>query len=326
MRGENFNPHNPDTMIHHKKEDVAEKSAATQEGTQNDSSYEEKMQDAFDKRMSNLAKKLDIDKNELIHAYALVEYKLREKYPDESKKDYETSPRMEGNITEIVEGKEVHKKELEEEVIRTLEARKASEEDVLMGIPNRRALEDLVKKLYGKIEESKKEMQVEEDRRSKEIKEPKYYEFSMIMIDIDHFKKVNDTHGHGCGDYVLNKVGQALKNNMRGGDFIARYGGEEIVVIAPDSNGSVTEFAERLRKEIEALKIVYTEPKTGKEHDINITISAGVSTFDEKFDTMKQSSDNGLYAAKEGGRNQVQYLDKETGEYAKYVPEETKNK
>ena len=165
----------------------------------------------------------------------------------------------------------------------------------------------------------------EVERRQQEVQ--KKGEFSMIMIDIDKFKDVNDTYGHQGGDYVLREVAQTLKKDMRHGDLLARYGGEEIVVIAPNANGDAVGFAERLRRKIDETKFTY------KGQDIKITISAGVSPYDENFETMKENSDIGLYLAKGAGeklkkgiqvepghegettRNQVWY--KEAGEFKK---------
>ena len=129
-------------------------------------------------------------------------------------------------------------------------------------------------------------------------------ELSLLMIDIDHFKQVNDTHGHITGDIVLREVAQNLKHQIRRSDFIGRYGGEEFLIILPETglNRALT-LAEKLRKRIEGLTI----PADG---DIlkGVTVSVGVSTYDNDstIDEFINRSDKWLYAAKENGRNQVQ--------------------
>ncbi len=127
---------------------------------------------------------------------------------------------------------------------------------------------------------------------------------SLLMIDIDHFKLVNDTHGHIAGDLVLKSVGQYLLKNLRLENVAARYGGEEFAIIlrnVPGDMGMV--IAERLRKSIENERIVYR----GKI--LQVTVSIGVATLDGKnFETLEdliRSADENLYEAKEGGRNRI---------------------
>lgn len=127
---------------------------------------------------------------------------------------------------------------------------------------------------------------------------------SVIIIDVDHFKKVNDTYGHLGGDAVLKHMGVLLKKIMRPEDLLARYGGEEFVVIArgTEAPGAV-QLAERLRQAVMAEAI----PFDGKE--IRITSSGGVASLAdcETKDraTLLGTADKRLYAAKEGGRNRI---------------------
>lgn len=126
---------------------------------------------------------------------------------------------------------------------------------------------------------------------------------SLLMIDIDHFKKVNDTFGHPVGDKILKELGIILNNNVRSVDTVCRNGGEEFSVILPDcSNDKAIEIAERIRSAVEEHDFFIS--KTDK---INITVSIGVANFPETndIDEMINKADACLYKAKRSGRNQV---------------------
>ncbi len=138
-----------------------------------------------------------------------------------------------------------------------------------------------------------------------EIKRARRYgsPVSLILFDIDHFKKFNDTYGHQMGDRVLSISASILRDSLRGVDIPARYGGEEFVVILPETDEkSAFAVAERLRKAIEA----HLYP--GDEGPIRVTISLGVAAFpvhsSEKLDLIKKA-DEALYKSKENGRNRT---------------------
>lgn len=132
------------------------------------------------------------------------------------------------------------------------------------------------------------------------------YQLSLILIDIDHFKRFNDDHGHLVGDFVLSEFGKALSENLREYDTLARYGGEEFVVVLPEtSQADAVMVAEKLCKAVET-RAFKEEGKTYK-----VTASFGVSTRDgtqeegpNKMQLIKMS-DEALYDAKKKGRNQV---------------------
>ena len=149
------------------------------------------------------------------------------------------------------------------------------------------------------------------DRRlANEISRAKRYELplSILMVDIDHFKKVNDTYGHHAGDLVLSYVAELILNVIRDTDIAARYGGEEITIIAPDSTAkSGRELAERLRKNIGSHELVLSS-ESGEHRSVRVNVSIGVAALDEHTDTAKQlieNADSALYRAKEEGRNRV---------------------
>ena len=128
--------------------------------------------------------------------------------------------------------------------------------------------------------------------------------FSLIIIDIDFFKKFNDTYGHQAGDAVLKQVAQTLKKNSRTTDVVCRYGGEEMSIILP--NTSLEEAllsANRFNKAVEEKEFYINSNTTSK-----VTISVGVATFPQDAETAQElieKADKGLYYAKEHGRNQV---------------------
>ncbi|WP_375104325.1 sensor domain-containing diguanylate cyclase [Paenibacillus sp. RS8] len=122
--------------------------------------------------------------------------------------------------------------------------------------------------------------------------------FSLCIIDIDHFKKVNDTYGHQTGDYVLEKLASILKLQSREEDIAARYGGEEFVLLLPNTDISESKIiAENLRQ-----SIAYSTWEMGQ-----ITVSMGIATFipSDSETTLLQKADQALYASKEQGRNCV---------------------
>jgi len=123
-----------------------------------------------------------------------------------------------------------------------------------------------------------------------------------IMVDIDHFKRVNDTHGHEAGDEVLKAVAEALRSTARGADLVARFGGEEFVLVLPDTSAELAvRIAERLRLAIEALS---TEVDG---QVIRVTASFGVAqraAQDSQLEVLERA-DAALYSSKKDGRNRV---------------------
>jgi diguanylate cyclase (GGDEF)-like protein len=153
--------------------------------------------------------------------------------------------------------------------------------DALTGSYNRRFLESRLK---------------EECERQRRFSRP----LSLIMIDIDHFKKVNDTYGHQCGDLILQSVAKKATASIRKTDFFARYGGEEFCCLLPETNADAAEIvAEGLRTAIETMESSFDN------NSISVTISLGISCFttDDSPDTLLKRADDALYQAKHSGRN-----------------------
>ncbi|MSN25066.1 MAG: diguanylate cyclase [Geobacter sp.] len=129
---------------------------------------------------------------------------------------------------------------------------------------------------------------------------------SLIMLDIDHFKKVNDTFGHLQGDIVLQRVASQLQKELRNYDCAARYGGEEFIAILPDSSLKESVFvADRIRLSLQALKF------SGALSPLNITASLGVACYPSEgvssVDDFIKVTDDALYRAKNNGRNRIEF-------------------
>lgn len=131
--------------------------------------------------------------------------------------------------------------------------------------------------------------------------------FSVIMLDIDHFKKFNDKYGHSCGDHVIKCVSSIIIDNVRQIDIAARYGGEEFIIILPDTDLRAARIvAERIRSRIEKTKIDYDD-KT-----MSVQVSVGLTQFhphtDKENKSIIQRVDQAMYKAKDNGRNRVEII------------------
>ncbi|MEO6444870.1 MAG: sensor domain-containing diguanylate cyclase, partial [Gemmatimonadaceae bacterium] len=145
------------------------------------------------------------------------------------------------------------------------------------------------------------------ERLSAELERVKRYEstVSLLLIDIDHFKRVNDNYGHLVGDDVLMDVGALLQRAVRTVDVVARYGGEEFVIVLPETGEvGATVFAERVRELIEEHEFSHAGGRT-----LRLTASVGVATYTspdlETVEDLLARADQGLYRAKAEGRNRV---------------------
>jgi two-component system, cell cycle response regulator len=132
---------------------------------------------------------------------------------------------------------------------------------------------------------------------------------SCLLLDIDHFKRVNDTYGHPFGDHVLREVAAVGRRVLRDVDVLARYGGEELVAVLPETGPKDAKAAaERVRAGVEGLELSWAAP--GKPPvPVQVTCSVGVSTYPsgsaDSAERLVQAADDCLYAAKQGGRNRV---------------------
>lgn len=160
-----------------------------------------------------------------------------------------------------------------------------SETDALTGLPNRRALRRHL---------------AEEFRRSKRYRTP----ISLLLVDIDGLKPLNDTYGHAAGDQLIRTVADAIADELRESDFGARWGGDEFAVLAPNTSAPAAHAsAERLVARVATQR----DPHLRSQH----TVSIGVATYDPRegryadLDALVRAADDALYRAKAGGRNRV---------------------
>ena len=156
--------------------------------------------------------------------------------------------------------------------------------DPLTTAANRRAFNEILSQEFSRFKRSQKE-------------------YALIMIDLDHFKSINDQHGHSVGDQVLIEVTERCKDNIRVHDILARLGGEEFCILLPYTDSDqAKKVAERLREKIEIKPIIVDGLR------VKVTISVGislVSTCDEDGHQAMERADQKLFQAKESGRNQI---------------------
>ena len=145
------------------------------------------------------------------------------------------------------------------------------------------------------------------DRLAVEVDRARRFDaaLTLLLLDVDHFKQINDTAGHLAGDSVLRQLGALLEDAVRKVDIVARYGGEEFVVILPEtSTDGAAVFAERLRE-----RIAHKDFDVGVERPVHLTVSVGIATFPSprvaSTEDLFARADEALYRAKSGGRNQV---------------------
>ena len=159
--------------------------------------------------------------------------------------------------------------------------------DKLTAIPNRRAFDQRIGELIG-------DYHIEGQL------------FSLLLIDIDHFKLFNDTHGHATGDRVLKYVASVMKGDIKGNDMLARYGGEEFAVLLPSTNydGAIS-VGNSLREKISGIKLVDSKEQEKSLGHVTVSIGVAVITSHDDADTIVERADKALYLAKEKGRNRV---------------------
>lgn len=198
--------------------------------------------------------------------------------------DYITKP-FNSDELKLVVMHALERKKLQEEIKEKTFFKEMSITDSLTGLYNRRYFDELI---------------FREEARAKRYPQ----KFSLLMIDIDNFKKVNDTYGHPSGDSILKRMGEILRSRPRNTDFVARYGGEEFSIIAPHtSKKNASVFAARMLDIIAREEFILNDSTKAR-----VTVSIGVANFDDDAQTKEElikKADNALYQAKKMGKNRV---------------------
>jgi len=157
--------------------------------------------------------------------------------------------------------------------------------DHLTQLPNRLYIEDLLKRVFNNF-----------------MKDG--IPFSVVMLDIDYFKRINDTYGHSVGDMVLAKVGKHIESSFRSSDAVARYGGEEFIAVLPNATTqAVYEKTAKIVKDVRKTDFIITDSLS-----IRLTVSAGISTAnasDREYRMVIERADRALYLSKNEGRDRV---------------------
>ncbi len=252
----------------------------------------DKITEALSRRIINLLKTSDVSSEEIkIISKDLHSINTSNKFEEVREKLIKITVSLDKEINKFSDDIREENKELEllRKKVELLEnelkeVKKEAKTDALTNMLNKKALTD---------ELNKQEQFYKRHNRT----------YSIIFIDIDHFKNVNDTYGHEAGDVILKSVGLLLNRYSREIDIVGRFGGEEFVIIAPETEkkGAYI-FAEKIRKVIAKTKFMY------KKTRIDITISAGVAERKET-NSMQETlelADKRLYKAKNGGRNRVE--------------------
>ncbi len=172
-----------------------------------------------------------------------------------------------------------------EQAMVAIKLRRSAEMDALTGSMNRRTIDAWLQRAF-----------VDSERNGGAV--------SVLFVDLDHFKSVNDRFGHACGDACLRQVAQALRSVLSDGDMLGRYGGEEFIVVLPGHDGAATRtVGERMRAAVENIEVLH------EGHRVRLTVSIGIATrhHDEREPAATIArADKALYAAKRQGRNCVQ--------------------
>ncbi|MBX3437720.1 MAG: diguanylate cyclase [Planctomycetaceae bacterium] len=184
------------------------------------------------------------------------------------------------------------------------ELKLAASRDALTGVANR-----------GELERQLKELLQETEHESNGT-------FSLLFLDIDHFKSINDTHGHSLGDRVLIAIARLLQSELYSGELVARYGGEEFVILCP-----ATDLTAAARK-AERLRTAVMETTISDEERLRITASLGVAQWEpgDTAEGLMHRADSALYQAKEKGRNRTCQLTRDDLEPAEYIASDNENR
>jgi diguanylate cyclase (GGDEF)-like protein len=242
--------------------------------------------------VNDIENSFDLIDEDVVKFKRVIKKKVKEitgNIKDKIEKDLVQTKEISSELQVLKDKVEKANEEVEQykEKAKTLEVE--ANTDPLIGIPNRRAIDSKLK---------------DEHQRFERYGRP----CSVLVCDLDYFKEINDKYGHVTGDNVLKKVAYIIKKNLRECDFFGRYGGDEFIVVLPDTDSDKGEkTAEKLRDIVGKSKFLY------QKEEVSIEMSVGISQFLEKDDysAVFKRADKALYKAKSSGRNMsVKYSDK----------------
>jgi len=228
----------------------------------------------------SISKTLEEVKSAVVSKLNTIKIAIKRKNMEDKKFQEESSEKLQHMQTRM----EFFRREMKKATLKAQQMEKEILLDPLTGAYNRRAYDKRVKE------------EVERFFRYNTV-------FSMILFDIDHFKNINDTYGHDVGDKCLYEIIQTVTPFLRQSDFLTRYGGEEFILILPETElEGASMVAEKIRKTVEEISFIY------KKEKVAITVSLGVTSIisdDSGYDSLFDRLDKAMYKAKNSGRNKV---------------------
>lgn len=277
--------------------------ASTSEETLPSEEELERSRKRFEEDIAKKSEELGIppeERMDYVHSYALHQAADRKELEDQGEEGIKERDAIFGQHESLpgkIKGRELHARVALEHISAKLEQQKEfATRDQLTGLLNRHGFYDEIEKLQKEIRDTRDQQKTRtSDRRQEHAeKTPPYY--TVLFFDADHFKRVNDTYGHATGDTVLKKISEVLQKNVRTSEgFVARFGGEELIVVLRADINVACAVAERIRSDIQNIRF----PVGDKEDStFSVTVSIGIAPYEEDVEQQVGTADTAVYAAK----------------------------